>query len=235
MIGRAARNVGGEVVMYADNMTESMKAAIGETNRRRKVQQDYNVAHGIEPTTIVKEIHDINERLRAVAASTEIYVQGAAGGRFGPHDMSAGGRQQVEKLVAQLEADMRGAARQLEFERAAALRDEIHQIRLRVLEEDQSAIVARAAETAARAGREQRTRESLAPERVVARGTSLARDPYARPRRVGEPAPEAPAYEVTSVAVLPAEEEPSETLDGRPPGADGDGTGDGSSGVAPTV
>src|SRR5437667_3800672 len=82
MIGRAARNVGGEVVMYADNMTESMKAAIGETNRRRKVQQDYNVAHGIEPTTIVKEIHDINERLRAVASSTQVYVQGAVAGPY---------------------------------------------------------------------------------------------------------------------------------------------------------
>ena len=82
--------------------------------------------------------------------------------------------------------------------------------------------MARAAETAARAGREERTRESLVPERVVARGTSLARDPYARPRRIGEAAPEAPAYEVTSVAVLPAEEEPAETLDGQPP-VEGDG------------
>ena len=64
MIGRAARNIGGEVVMYADRMTESMRAAIDETNRRRKVQADHNAAHGIEPTTIVKEIHDINAPAR---------------------------------------------------------------------------------------------------------------------------------------------------------------------------
>ena len=180
--------------------------------------------------TMVKEIHDINERLRAVADSTQVYVPGGPAGRYGPHDLGAGGREQVERLVSQLEADMKNAARQLEFERAAALRDEIHAIRLRVLEEDQSTIVARAAENAARSGREARTIETLAPERVAAGGRP-GRDPYARPRRVGEPAPEAPAYEVTSVAVLPAEEEPAASLDGVPhdhddAGADGgDGTG----------
>ena len=78
MIGRAARNTGGEVVMYADTITESMRAAIDETDRRRAVQVAYNTAHGIEPTTIVKEIHDINERLRAVAEATEVYRPGSA-------------------------------------------------------------------------------------------------------------------------------------------------------------
>ena len=230
MIGRAARNIGGEAIMYADKVTVSMQGAIDETNRRRKVQVAYNQAHGIEPTTIVKEIHDINERLRAVAASTEVYVAGAVGGRFGPHDLGAGGRAQVEKLVAQLEADMKNASRQLEFERAAALRDEIQAIRLRILDEDQSTIVARAAEGAARASRQDRTVASVAPERLgpgragaAARPGAPARDPYARPRKIGEPAPEAPAYEVTSIAVLPAGEEPVATGDGESPGTEDGG------------
>ena len=161
-----------------------------------------------------------------------MYVSGAVGGPFGPHDLSAGGRAQVEKLVAQLEADMKSASRQLEFERAAALRDEIQAIRLRVLEEDQSAIVGRAAESAARAGREARTVASVTPALRPARGAARARDPYARPRRIGDPAPEAPAYEVTSVAVLPAEEEPGRTLDGDPLERIDDPDG---SGAAPTV
>src|SRR5688500_17483581 len=135
MIGRAARNIGGEVVMYADRVTESMQVAIDETDRRRAVQVAYNTAHGIEPTTIVKGIHDINERLRAVADSTVVYTseRGASGGSFDEAD-----RKKVEALVGRMEAEMRQAAKELEFERAAALRDEIQNIRLRVLEQDAS-------------------------------------------------------------------------------------------------
>ncbi|MBM4408214.1 MAG: excinuclease ABC subunit UvrB, partial [Chloroflexi bacterium] len=147
MIGRAARNVGGEVVMYADAMTESMRAAIDETNRRRAVQQAYNREHGIQPATIIKGIRDINERLRAVAETTVVYTserQEVAERAIAQQNTAA-----IEKLVSQMEADMKAAARQLEFERAAALRDEIQQIRLRVLEQDQSVIVGRAAERAA--------------------------------------------------------------------------------------
>ncbi len=80
MIGRAARNIGGEVVMYADRVTESMQVAIDETDRRRAIQDAYNVEHGIEPTTIVKGIHDLNERLRAVAESTVVYTSEREGG-----------------------------------------------------------------------------------------------------------------------------------------------------------
>ena len=146
MIGRAARNIGGEVVMYADRVTESMQVAIDETDRRRAIQVAYNTEHGIEPTTIVKGIHDINERLRSVAESTIVYTseRGASGGVFDEAD-----RKKVEALVVRMEAEMRQAAKELEFERAAALRDEIQHIRLRVLEQDASVTVARAAERAA--------------------------------------------------------------------------------------
>ena len=208
MIGRAARNIGGEVVMYADRITESMRAAIDETNRRRAVQEAYNVERGIEPTTIVKEIHDINERLRVVAQSTEVYVGGAGARR--PGDLPATTKAQVERLIAQMEAEMKSAAKQLEFERAAALRDEVQAIRLRVLEEDASARVARAAERAAEAATEAPSAETATP--IRARGVTTGR---AGTRTAG-----ASVIEVTSVAVLPAEEEPDATLDGTP----GDGS-----------
>ena len=110
---------------------------------------------------------------------------------------------------------MKGAARQLEFERAAALRDEIQAIRLRVLEQDQSAIVGRAAEQAARSGREAATVAAVAPAGRPGRRSGAAPAPRGRPRRPGDRAPETPTFEVTSVAVLPAEEEPGETLDGE--------------------
>ena len=191
MIGRAARNIGGKVVMYADRVTESMAAAIEETDRRRVVQEAYNLERGIEPTTIVKGIHDINERLRAVAERTVVYTseRDDLTGRA----LTLENTKAIEKLVARMEAEMKAAAKQLEFERAAALRDEIQQIRLRVLEQDQSLVVAKAAERAAR---------------VAGPGND------GRGRRSQEPT--GPAFEVTSVTVLPADEEPADNLDGVP-------------------
>ena len=188
--------------MYADNVTESMQVAIEETDRRRAVQAAYNTEHGIEPTTIVKGIHDLNQRLRAVAESTVVYTSEREGGR--PFDESD--RVKVEALVARMEAEMRGAAKELEFERAAALRDEIQQVRLRVLEQDASVTVARAAERAAGAAATATTGLTGAADR-------------ARGRRAAEEAATAsPLLEVTSVTVLPAEEDPAETLDGEPGG-----------------
>src|SRR5664279_3607478 len=198
MIGRAARNTGGKVVMYADTVTQSMRAAIDETDRRRAVQTRYNTEHGIEPTTIVKEIHDINERLRAVAERTNVYGADGTAGRFGPHDLRAESREQIEKLVVRLEADMRNAARNLEFERAATLRDEIQEIRLRILDQDASTTVARAAEAAA-SGRSRTPAGSAG-----ARSTSTHR-PGQRDAQPG-----AATLEVTSVEVLPStSEDPS--------------------------
>jgi excinuclease ABC subunit B len=190
MIGRAARNVGGEVVMYADVITESMRAAIEETNRRRGIQQRYNAEKGITPLTIVKEIRDINDRLRVVAEAHATY---GAGGR---RDLEGATKAEVEKLVARLETEMRAAARELEFERAAALRDEIQQIRLRVLEEDASLVVGRAAEAAGRGS---------------GRGGPAAGPGRARSRRPGqrEEAAPGPALEVTSVEVVAAGDEPA--------------------------
>jgi excinuclease ABC subunit B len=204
MIGRAARNIGGEVVMYADVMTESMKAAIGETERRRGIQERHNAEKGITPLTIVKEIHDINDRLRVAAEVGAPY--GAGGGRgAGGRDLAGSTKVQVEQLVARLETEMRAAARELEFERAAALRDEIQQIRLRVLAEDASVIVGRAAEAAGR---------GAAGTTPAPRGrAATAPAPRGRPGRGGRrgdrdevTAPS--ALEVTSVTVMPAGEEP---------------------------
>jgi excinuclease ABC subunit B len=205
VIGRAARNIGGEAVMYADRITESMQVAIEETARRRQVQQAYNVEHGIVPQTIIKGIRDINDRLRAVAEASGAYE---AGGRA--RELSAMSRDEIGKLVAQMETDMRAAARELEFERAAALRDEIQDIRLRVLDEDASVAVARAAEKAARSAAAQEERQASAKpsERAAAMRAGSRRGRRAIAR--GEAAP----LEVTSVTVLPAEEEPAATLDG---------------------
>jgi len=195
MSGRAARNIGGQVIMYADRVTESMQVAIDETDRRRAIQERYNTQHGIEPTTIVKGIHDINERLRAVAESTVVYSS-ERDGRDG-RAFEAADRAKVEALVGRMEAEMRAAAKQLEFERAAALRDEIQNIRLRVLEQDASVTIARAAERAAsEAGGSSRGGLTGAADRN-------------RGRRAAEAAAAAgPAMEVTSVEVLPADEEP---------------------------
>ncbi|HXI46189.1 MAG TPA: helicase-related protein, partial [Candidatus Acidoferrales bacterium] len=198
MIGRAARNIGGEVVMYADRMTDSMRAAIEETDRRRAVQAKYNVDHGIEPTTIVKGIRDLNDQLRSVAEGTVVYTseREARNARLAELDTK-----KVEQLIGRMEAEMRSAAKELEFERAAALRDEIQQIRLRVLTEDQSVIVGRAAELAA-----QRT-----PTKHGAAAVKQAREDAAET-----------ALEVSSVTVLPAGEEP-----GGATGSDGaDGPGE---------
>jgi excinuclease ABC subunit B len=117
VIGRAARNIGGRVLMYADRVTDSMQAAIDETDRRRTKQIAYNAEHGITPETVMKEIRDIHESLRRVAEQrTQLEVAGKE-----PEELLA--------MMGRLEAQMKEAARNLEFERAAALRDEVLQLR----------------------------------------------------------------------------------------------------------
>jgi excinuclease ABC subunit B len=117
VIGRAARNIGGRVIMYADRVTDSMQAAIDETDRRRAKQLTYNADHGIVPETITKAIRDIHEGLRRAAEErAELEVAGKE-----PEELA--------EMTGRLEAQMKEAARNLEFERAAALRDEILQLR----------------------------------------------------------------------------------------------------------
>ena len=117
-VGRAARHEQGHVIMYADNMTESMRTAIEETERRRVVQDAHNKANGIEPASIIKEVRDMTDRVRKVAESKAPYV--AAEGL--PKD-------DLARLIRELETQMRIAAKDLEFEKAALLRDQVVDLR----------------------------------------------------------------------------------------------------------
>ena len=117
-IGRAARHIDGQVIMYADRVTDSMKRAIDETNRRRLVQEIYNRENGITPQGIRKTVHDITERVRALAETRAPYVT--------KDDMP---KDDILRLIKDLEAQMKTAARNLEFEKAALLRDQIVDLR----------------------------------------------------------------------------------------------------------
>ena len=119
--GRAARNINGEVIMYADHVTESMKKAIGETDRRRRIQEEYNQKHGITPATIYKSVQEImkttavaDERAAPVVKEPKVdYISQMDG----------------EEKITWLEGQMRQAAANLEFEKAAELRDQIEQVK----------------------------------------------------------------------------------------------------------
>ncbi|MCB2200544.1 excinuclease ABC subunit UvrB [bacterium] len=121
--GRAARNAAGKVIFYADSITDSMQKVIDETNRRRKVQQDYNEEHGIEPKTIRKSVDEILASTRAAHDRT-----GYDGGlpKVEPAELSTG---EKEELISRLEEQMFRAADSLEFEKAAQLRDEIDRLK----------------------------------------------------------------------------------------------------------
>src|SRR3954463_3317858 len=124
-IGRAARNVAGKVLMYADKETEAMRRAIGETDRRRAIQRAYNEEHGITPETIVKGISDIAEFLQA-EGKTPKGRRRSERRRAKAEDMSLS---EVEKTIVELEEEMLAAADDLRFEYAARLRDEIRELR----------------------------------------------------------------------------------------------------------
>lgn len=119
-IGRAARNVEGKVIMYADRITRSMKTAIDETERRRKIQEQYNLEHNIKPRSIEKGIRDVIEATRV--AEEEVKYGKASTKKI----LSVG---ELEKLIKNLEKEMMRAAKDLQFERAAELRDKIESLR----------------------------------------------------------------------------------------------------------
>jgi len=123
--GRAARNVSGKVIMYADRVTNSMQHAISETDRRRAIQEAYNKKHGITPQTIQKEIVSIFDSLSSSADKQSNRVNEAQDAYTTIENM--------EQSVQKLEKDMLAAARDLEFERAAELRDRIQAIKARIV------------------------------------------------------------------------------------------------------
>ena len=116
-IGRAARNANGRVIMYADNMTDSMKEAIDETNRRRTIQEEYNKEHGIVPKTIIKDVFETIHG-KETKEMTKSYLK-----------KKNHTTKDKQKLIASLEKEMKEAARVLNFEKAAELRDIILEIK----------------------------------------------------------------------------------------------------------
>jgi excinuclease ABC subunit B len=127
-IGRAARHVEGRVIMYADRMTDSMRRALDETNRRRAKQVAFNLEHGIEPMGIIKAVRDLTDQLSAHAvAETK--------GEYRTRGAGAMPKSDMQRVIAELEKQMKEAARNLEFEKAAVLRDQVYELRAILAEE----------------------------------------------------------------------------------------------------
>lgn len=125
-IGRAARNSEGHVIMYADNITDSMKIAIEETSRRREVQQKYNEEHGITPTTIQKAVRDLISITKEVEKTSQLLEKD-------PESMN---REELEKIIAKVQKQMKAAAADLNFEAAAELRDQMIMLKQNLAELD---------------------------------------------------------------------------------------------------
>jgi excinuclease ABC subunit B len=138
-MGRAARHINGHVIMYADRVTDSMKLAMSETERRRELQVIHNREHGINPQSIIKEVRDITERVRMIAEQKTPYSAlpaGAAGTDIPKDDLA--------RLIKDLESQMKSAAHDLEFEKAAVIRDQITDLRKLQVDQAQEDIRAKA-------------------------------------------------------------------------------------------
>ncbi|MGI6662800.1 MAG: excinuclease ABC subunit UvrB [Bacillota bacterium] len=127
-IGRAARNVNGKVIMYADSITGSMRRAIEETNRRRKKQEEYNKKHGITPATVEKAVRDVIQSQRPVESQETYY--------WADTDLKDVPKRAIPNLIERLRKEMKEASRDLEFERAALLRDMIFELEGRLAKGD---------------------------------------------------------------------------------------------------
>ena len=122
-IGRAARNVEGKVIMYADTVTESMRKAISETNRRRKIQMEYNIQHGITPKSVQKAVRDVIEATKVVEEAEDYSID---------KDTGYVSKGEINEIIQRLTEEMRVAASDLQFERAAELRDKIAELKERI-------------------------------------------------------------------------------------------------------
>jgi excinuclease ABC subunit B len=126
-IGRAARHINGRVIMYADRITDSMKRALDETNRRRAKQVKYNQEHGITPVSIHKAIRDITDQLSGGAKEKALAVGEARALYKARHDKTS--QSELQRMIAEMDKQMKEAAKNLEFEKAAALRDELYELK----------------------------------------------------------------------------------------------------------
>jgi excinuclease ABC subunit B len=135
-VGRAARHVNGKVIMYADKMTDSMKRAIDETDRRRAKQAAHNKEHGIEPQTIYKAVRDLTDRVK-VAEDRSAFGRDENGMSIGAR-LSKLPKAELRKMVTDIEDQMRIAAQELEFEKAAMLRDQVLELRQQLNDIDET-------------------------------------------------------------------------------------------------
>jgi len=126
--GRAARHINGRVIMYADRVTDSMRRAIDETDRRRAKQVKYNQEHGITPLSIHKAIRDITDQLSGEAKDKALGIAEAKGGYRTRSDQAVS-NSELQRIINELEKQMKEAAKNLEFEKAAAMRDELYELR----------------------------------------------------------------------------------------------------------
>jgi len=185
-MGRAARNVSGEVIMYADNVTDSMRIAIDETRRRRAIQERFNEEHGIEPQTVRKAISDISSFIEEAAANVDRRSRTSGDGGHGEFYTPASGghgleeapsaaeslatelsrlpKDEVLRIIQTFEEDMAAASEDMDFERAAALRDQLVELRAAVEGTSADDVLARLKE-GARKGSAHATRRRYRPRR----------------------------------------------------------------------